>query len=851
MWRSVALLVLACATTLQAGGEGPAPVQPDYPASKHGATYMFNYYLPPAPSASAWAPAWSPDGKWIAVAMQGSIWKVDPETGTAFEVSYNKKYHSSPTWSPDGRWIVYTADDDGNSIQLEAVDVHTGASHALTNDGQLYADPVFSPDGSRLAYVSTKPNGYFNVYVRPIKDGRWAGEEIAVTQDNNHGTERLYFGEWDMHTQPSWLPGGDALVLVSNRNAPLGSGNVWRVPVQTNAMPKATLVLQEETLYRTRPDVSREGKRIIFSSSRGAADQFNHLYLVPTGGGEPYKLTFGEHDEFHPRWSPDGERIAYISNEGGIPQLWTIETYGGAKTQVRIESRRWRRPMGLVRVRVVDGGSGGSTAARLYADGADGKAYMPFDVYARIASTRMTRRLNGHVFHTSGDFTLEAPPGPLALEAVKGFEYQPASTVVEVRPGETTQAVLTLQPLVDMAAKGWYSGSTHAHMNYAGNLRNTPAHMMLMGRAEDLDVVNILAANKDSRVFDNQYFEKGGGEHSSSVGSRDVKVIVGEEYRPPFWGHVFYIGLGDHLISPFTAGYKGSALESLYPSNTDMFRKALAQGAAVGYVHAFGGDRDPLEGSLGGAKGFAMDAALGTMHGLEWSGSSRASYTVLHHALNNDLRIAPVGGEDANTSLHRHTMLGSVRTYAYTGRTFTAERWRDAIKAGQTFFSNGPLLEFTIDGRLPGESIQLSQPGAVTLKAEVWSFQPLTRVMIYRNGQVWKEIPLKDGGTRARLEERVEVSDSAWYGLSAEGAPAFAPVDPSFPQAGTSAIRVYVGDRKIRNRASAEYFIRWLDKLKGMAEQWPGWGSQVEKDRVFSQIREARQRYEQFAKEAQ
>ncbi len=850
MRRATLLLVLACAAPLRGGEQARATVRPDYPASKHGGTYMFNYYLPPAPSSSAWAPAWSPDGKWIAVAMQGSIWKVDPAAGTAFEVSYNAKYHSSPTWSPDGKWIVYTADDDGNSIQLEAVNVETGASHPLTNDGHIYADPIFSPDGLRLAYVSTRPNGYFNVYVRPIQDGRWAGDEIAVSHDNSHGTERLYFGEWDMHTQPSWLPGGDALVLVSNRNAPLGSGNLWRVPVQAHAMSKAALVLQEETLYRTRPDVSREGKRIIFSSSRGAADQFNHLYLIPIGGGEPYKLTFGDHDEFHPRWSPDGERIAYISNEGGLPQLWVIETYGGAKTQVRIESRRWRRPMGIVRVRVVDGATGASTAARVYADGADGKAYMPADVYARIASTRMTRRLNGHVFHASGEFTLEAPAGKMALEAVKGFEHRPASASVEVRAGETTQAVLTLQPLVDMAAKGWYNGSTHAHMNYAGNLRNTPEHMMLMGRAEDLDVVNILAANKDSRVFDNQYFEKGGGEHSSSKGQSDVKVIVGEEYRPPFWGHVFYIGLGDHLISPFTAGYQGSALESLYPSNTDMFKKALAQGAAVGYVHAFGGDRDPLQGSLGGAKGFAVDAALGTIHGLEWSGSSRGSYTVLHHALNNDLRIAPVGGEDSNTSLHRHTMVGSVRTYAHTGSTFTAERWRDAIKEGRTFFSNGPLLEFTIDGRLPGESVKLPSAGAVTLKAEVWSFMPLTKVMIYRNGQVWKDIPLNEDRMHARLEERVEVSDSAWYALSAEGAPAYAPVDPSFPQAGTAAVRVYVGDRTIRNRASAEYFIRWLDKLQGMAEKWSGWGSQAEKEHVFAQIREARQRYEQFAKEA-
>ena len=68
----------------------------------------------------------------------------------------------------------------------------------------------------------------------------------------------------------------------------------------------------------------------------------------------------------------------------------------------------------------------------------------------------------------------------------------------------------------------------------------------------------------------------------------------------------------DHLISPFTTGYEGTAIESLYPSNTDMFRKAKAQGATVGYVHAFGGEGDPLEGRLGGAKGFMVDAALGT-----------------------------------------------------------------------------------------------------------------------------------------------------------------------------------------------------------------------------------------------
>src|SRR5512147_3098350 len=72
-----------------------------YPAVRQAGNYMHNYYIPPAPGSTPWAPCWSPDGKWIAVAMQGSIWKVDPRTGGAEELTYGTTYHSSPAWSPD------------------------------------------------------------------------------------------------------------------------------------------------------------------------------------------------------------------------------------------------------------------------------------------------------------------------------------------------------------------------------------------------------------------------------------------------------------------------------------------------------------------------------------------------------------------------------------------------------------------------------------------------------------------------------------------------------------------------------------------------------------------------------
>jgi len=837
----------------------PAP----YPAAKHGGNYMFNYYLPPAPSTTPWAPAWSPDGKWIAVAMYGSIWKVDPETGSATELTYSSKYHSSPSISPDGEWLIYIADDDGRSIQLEIQNLKSGETRELTQDEHLYLDPVFSPVGTQLAYVSTQPKGYFNVYVRPLRQGNWAGPAIALTEDRHFGRDRLYFGPWDMHTQPAWLPAGRDLLLVTNRDVPLGSGDVWRIPAQPLGISSGRKVFSEQTLYRTRPDVSPDGKRFVYSSTAGAADQYSHLYVLPVEGGAPYKLTFGDHDDFHPRWSPDGEQIAFISNRpqktgaAGLPELWLLETYGGKLTRVQLGELRWKRLMGKVHVRVRDAATRRATPARIHGRASDGKFYAPRNSYSRIGE------LGEHLFHTHGEFILEVPVGKMTLEAVKGFEYWPAQQSFEVRPGASVPVTLTVKPMVDFAARGWINGSTHVHMNYGGNLRNTLQNLMFMSKAEDQEVVNELVANKDNRILDWQHFAPGGGEHPVSKRDPETLVIVGEEYRPPFYGHVSFIGLREHLISPFTTGYEGTGIESLYPSNTDMFRKARAQGAAVGYVHAFSGDADPLNGDLGVGRGFPVDAALGSIHTMEWSAPSRAALNVWHHALNNDLPIAVVGGEDSISSLHRTKLLGSLRTYAYVGKPeqtlagarrnskLTAENWIRALKQGRTFFTSGPLLEFNVNALGPGETLKLpASGGPIVIKGQVWSFAPLTRVVIYRNGQVWREVPLNEDRRGARIQETVRIEESAWFSLTAEGPVGSHPMDALYPQAATSAIRVYVGEQKIRSRESAEYFVRWIGKLEAMAEAWPGWRSPKERTHVFGQFREAREIYQRLGAEA-
>ena len=832
------LAVAAC------GFPQTTPADRLYPAAKQGGNYMHNYYIPPAPSSTPWAPAWAPDGQTIAIAMHGSIWRVDPTTGAAVELTYDSSYHSSPAWSPDGKWLVYTADYDTERIQLEALNVETGESHALTADDQVYADPVFSPDGARLAYVSTKPSGNFNVFVRAIRNGQWAGDEIAVTSDNRYPRNRLYFGEWDMHIEPAWTRDGKNLLLLSNRGIPLGSGAVWRTPAEANGMSKAVKVLDEQSLYRTRPDVSIDGKRFIYSSMAGGADQFHHLYVLPVEGGYPYKMTFGDHDDFHPRWSPDGEKIAYISNEGGLPQLVVLETYGGGKNKVQITDRKWKRPMGRLEVTVLDEKTGRPVHARIQGAASDGKFYAPPNAYSRIASPV------GHVFHTAGHYSAQLPPGKMKLQVVRGFEYVPQEVELDIAAGETRTVTVSLRRMTDMNAQGWYSGSTHVHMNYSGNLRNTLENLIFMSKAEDQDIVNELVANKDNRILDWQYFVPDGGEHPVSKADPELHLLVGEEYRPPFYGHVFFIGLRDHLISPFLTGYEGTGVDSLYPSNTDIFRKALAQHAVTGYVHPYTGDRDPLETDLGGAKGFPVDAALGTAQCLEWSNPTRASHAVWRHAMNNDLKITPTGGEDSISNLHNSKLVGSVRTYAYLGNDFSVTAWKQALRDGKTFFTTGPLLDLKIGGKLPGEKTQLpAGGGTVNVQASAQSIAALQKVVLYHNGEVVRQLEISGDRRNASFEGEIAVESSGWFSLYAEGA-ASEFLDATYAQAGTNAVRVYVGDQKIRNAASAEYFVRWIDKLRALAEAWPWWRSQAEKDHVYSQFQQAQDIYRGFVAEA-
>ena len=391
------------------------------------------------------------------------------------------------------------------------------------------------------------------------------------------------------------------------------------------------------------------------------------------------------------------------------------------------------------------------------------------------------------------------PPTPrsarFTIEVAKGFEYDVNKATVEVKAGENQTVTVRMKRMVDFHARGWRSGSNHVHMNYAGNLHNTPANMLLMAKAEDMNMTSLQIANKDNRVLDVQAYTPGQSLHPLS--KDDYLMHVGQEYRPPFYGHISLFNLTEHLISPFVTGYEGTGIESLYPSNTDIFRYAKQQGGIGSYVHPYYADGDPLETNLGTAKGFPVDVALEALSYHElWSQSAGdAPLLVWYHALNNGFRVPVTGGEDSISSLHRVELVGVSRGYFQIGdQPFTWQSWMKALLAGRGFVTNGPLLEFNANGAGMGEEVTVPAGGGkVTFTGTLNSIVPVDRFELVSNGKVVHTIPLTGDKRRASFELPLEVKTSGWYSLRAIGAPLTFPTENTKPMAVTNPIYVVAG----------------------------------------------------------
>jgi Tol biopolymer transport system component len=116
----------------------------------------------------------SPDGRMLAMDLQGSIWVVPATGGEARRITDLFNDARQPVWSPDGKTIAFFAYRDGG-YDLWAVAPDGSGQHQLTWGAFDDRDPAFSHDGTRIAFSSDRGNPLgsdTNIFVLDLRSGR-------------------------------------------------------------------------------------------------------------------------------------------------------------------------------------------------------------------------------------------------------------------------------------------------------------------------------------------------------------------------------------------------------------------------------------------------------------------------------------------------------------------------------------------------------------------------------------------------------------------------------------------------------------------------------------------------------
>ncbi len=803
--------------------------------------YYREMYLPQVTSGPS-AVTWSPDGSELIYSMQGSLWRQKVGTSEARQLTAGPGYAYQPDWSPDGRFVAF-AHYDKDAIAIRLLDLPSGEMRQLVADGSVNIEPRWSPDGRRLAFVSSAFQGRWHIFVAAVMpDGTPIGV-TRITEDRHSALSRYYYGAYDQYLSPSWSPDGQDLIFISNRGHIWGSGGVWRMPALSGAEPRE--LRYEETTWKARPDWSRDGRRVVYSSYLGR--QWHQLWLMTPNGGDPLQLTYEEGDATAARWSPDGKRIAYISNADGNTGLRIVDVPGGRIERVDAQRRIYREPVGRLRLSVIDGASQGPTPARVSIVAPDGRSFAPDDAwrYADDGFDRRQRSLEYGYFHTRGSSVVTALAGRLELEVSRGPEYRVVRRTVTLPPDSTIALRIVLDRLIDLPRAGWFSADLHVHMNYGGVYRNDPSNLAFQARAEDLHLVENLIVNKEGRVPDIGYFTG----RPDPASTPTTLIVHDQEYHTSVWGHTGLLGLRRNVILPGYAGYANTAAASLAPLNADVFDQARAQDALTGYVHPFDSYPDPSDTTKPLTHALPVDVALGKVDYYEAIGfvdDYTATAKVWYQILNCGFRLPTGAGTDAMANFASlRGPVGMNRVFAKLTGPLTHRDWLAALKAGRTFATNGPLLGFTLNGKELGSELTLP-PGGGELVARIRlrSNVPVDHLEVVRNGEVAAKVPLPGDRTTVSTSLRLPVTQSGWYLLRARGAGPVYPVLDFYPYATTSPIYVTVGGEPIRSPSAAAYFVAWITRLEAATRASKDWNTKEEQIRALETLGRAKAEFE-------
>ena len=187
-------------------------------------------------------------------------------------------------------------------------------------------------------------------------------------------------------------------------------------------------------------------------------------------------------------------------------------------------------------------------------------------------------------------------------------------------------------------------------------------------------------------------------------------------------------------------------------------------------------------------------------------GPGRWRETIYFHALNAGLRLPAVAGSGSGDT---ETHLGASRVYAHCPDEFTVAAWWEAVDAGETVVTNGPLLRPSVFGRYPGYVFGLrggsfEAPIALNLSTR----RTVEYLELIQNGEVAESVALRGWAESGGRLPELTFDASGWFTIravtDAEDRYEYALSSPFYVE-GSAGPRI--------SRASCQFFVDWLGEL--------------------------------------
>jgi hypothetical protein len=552
--------------------------------------------------------------------------------------------------------------------------------------------------------------------------------------------------------------------------AAVSAGDVSSLPLRWETRRKVLLTLPEGESFQ--PDLNEHGLLQQVQLDLGQVISARPRLVYPDEGWtETYNNMppVRSEQQVLVEYTAHPSACFHLSDGSIIPVLSVTEGAQAAAPLQPVKSATQR-----ITLRAVEQGSGRSVPVKLHVHGEWGEYLAPVDRH-RIPNSSWFedygvdfvhgggwdgRGTNPHYCtYIPGETTLDLPLGRVYIEVSKGFEIRPVREVVEVT-ASTEEIVVEIKRVLPWREKGWVTADTHVHFL-------SPMSALLEGAAEGVNVVNLLASQWGELMTNVGDFDgKTTWGSKEAGGDGEHLVRVGTENRQHVLGHISLLGYSGRIIAPMTTGGPdesalGDPIEILL---TEWARQCKHQGGLVVLPH-FPQPRAEQAASIVSGD---VDALEMTSWGNLYGGIDPYSLSDWYRYLNCGYLVAAVGGTD---KMSADTAVGTVRTYALIppDKPFTYENWKEAVRRAETFVTYGPLLEFAVDGRLPGSRIEMqASGGTVDVIWQVASVTiPISRVELVVNGEIRESVSTPPD--QASGSWSVKVDKSAWLALMVRG----------------------------------------------------------------------------------